>query len=661
MERIKAPSRTRMLVAIAAGICAIAVATTALVAQQTADAHHGICDRTQEVQDAILDLLATTSNCADVTDEQLAAITGTLDLSGQEIDELDHRDLNGLTNVRVVDLSDNDLDLIPLDLFNETTSLEEMLINDNDLTRLPTNPWVTNTSLVKIDASNNAIDELHADPFPYPNLREVDLSDNSIDRLAGYEFAVATAIEDINLENNWLHGVASSWHDSASLRSIKLAGNPGAPFSIPVSLSDLGGGVFEVNVELGAPLPIRVGLSASGGNLSEDIVTVPNGAHHSQVIEATPDGNGPISVSIDSVAFARGTQTGMVIRTGQSVSLDASSAPQGICGRTKQIQYAISAHLGQHCSGIDIGQLSQIEDHFAVVDAGIESFKAGDLAGLTSVDDLYLYGNNVAELPAGFFEGAGNFKRVLLQDNPGADFPLHVSIVQKDDGSMVVSVREGTPFIIRAALEAEGGTLSERVRYVYGGDTESRAFSVTPDQPGGHVNVSITEAKFQDEWQLLKHSYYDGFHLNAAGHVMDDQNVPAADTTPAPQPTLAPTAIPEPTQAPTPTATPEPTQPPLPASPPPHPNNLTGRANGDGAITLSWEAPADESVTGYRILRRRPLEGEDTLLVYVADTGNTATTYTDTAVTAGTRHVYRVKAINRAGVSLRSNFVRVDP
>ena len=46
------------------------------------------------------------------------------------------------------------------------------------------------------------------------------------------------------------------------------------------------------------------------------------------------------------------------------------------------------------------------------------------------------------------------------------------------------------------------------------------------------------------------------------------------------------------------------------------------------------DAPGDASVTGYRILRRRPSQGEDTLLVYVADTGSTATTFVDTSVTA---------------------------
>ena len=93
----------------------------------------------------------------------------------------------------------------------------------------------------------------------------------------------------------------------------------------------------------------------------------------------------------------------------------------------------------------------------------------------------------------------------------------------------------------------------------------------------------------------------------------------------------------------------------------PAPTNLTATVNPDGSVTLTWEAPDDDSVTGYLILRRRPYEGEKALVVYVENTGSTATTFTDAGATAGTQHVYRVKAINDAGVGGQSNYVNVDP
>ena len=79
----------------------------------------------------------------------------------------------------------------------------------------------------------------------------------------------------------------------------------------------------------------------------------------------------------------------------------------------------------------------------------------------------------------------------------------------------------------------------------------------------------------------------------------------------------------------------------------------------DGHIVLRRAASDDGSVTGYRILRRRPALGEDGLLEYVANTQSTAATFTD--VTPGEQHVYRVQAISAEGRSQRSNYGNVTP
>ena len=98
-----------------------------------------------------------------------------------------------------------------------------------------------------------------------------------------------------------------------------------------------------------------------------------------------------------------------------------------------------------------------------------------------------------------------------------------------------------------------------------------------------------------------------------------------------------------------------------PTKSPPHPNNLTAHVDENRDVVLSWQAPYDNSVTGYRILRRRPSMGEQTLEILVVDTGSIATTYTDRSATHGVKHAYRVRAINDAGVGARSNYVRVEP
>ncbi len=93
---------------------------------------------------------------------------------------------------------------------------------------------------------------------------------------------------------------------------------------------------------------------------------------------------------------------------------------------------------------------------------------------------------------------------------------------------------------------------------------------------------------------------------------------------------------------------------------PPAPEDLTHTVNDDGHVVLSWTAPDDDHITGYRIMRRMPRQGENTLLAYEPDTGTTDTTYTDEDVVAGELYVYRVKAINAAGVGPHSNYVNAE-
>ena len=98
-----------------------------------------------------------------------------------------------------------------------------------------------------------------------------------------------------------------------------------------------------------------------------------------------------------------------------------------------------------------------------------------------------------------------------------------------------------------------------------------------------------------------------------------------------------------------------------PQEPPAKPRNLEAVVNDDGTVTLTWNDPGDDSITGYQILRRnRDTSTIGVFEVHVEDTGSAATSYVDRDVTPETRYNYRVKARNESGLSLRSNFVKAD-
>ena len=97
-----------------------------------------------------------------------------------------------------------------------------------------------------------------------------------------------------------------------------------------------------------------------------------------------------------------------------------------------------------------------------------------------------------------------------------------------------------------------------------------------------------------------------------------------------------------------------------PTEPPAKPAGLTGEVAHD-RVSLSWDAPDDDTITGYQVLRRnKAVDDPGVFHVHVENTGSAATSYTDSDVAAETRYVYRIKARNAAGLSPRSGYFNAD-
>ena len=95
-------------------------------------------------------------------------------------------------------------------------------------------------------------------------------------------------------------------------------------------------------------------------------------------------------------------------------------------------------------------------------------------------------------------------------------------------------------------------------------------------------------------------------------------------------------------------------------SAPDKPRGLEATATHD-SVTLTWDDPGDDTITGYVVLRRIPgVDPQGHFSELVSNTGTDATTYTDDTVSAETRYTYRIKAINEHGVSERSRWSHVD-
>ncbi len=93
--------------------------------------------------------------------------------------------------------------------------------------------------------------------------------------------------------------------------------------------------------------------------------------------------------------------------------------------------------------------------------------------------------------------------------------------------------------------------------------------------------------------------------------------------------------------------------------PPAMPTGLSPSVSHD-TVSLTWDDPQDDAITGYVILRRdREIHLVGTFVTIAGDTGSTDTTYTDATVEPDKQYVYRIKAINEHGeVSEESDWVR---
>jgi titin len=88
------------------------------------------------------------------------------------------------------------------------------------------------------------------------------------------------------------------------------------------------------------------------------------------------------------------------------------------------------------------------------------------------------------------------------------------------------------------------------------------------------------------------------------------------------------------------------------SSSPAPPTGLIATSSSATQINLSWSAPSNNGgspVTGYKIEYKLGASG--TYSTLVANTANTATTYSHTALSTGQSYVYRISAINSVGAS----------
>ena len=644
----------------------------------------GICGRTAQVRDAILEMLPDTSDCALVTETDLRSIDR-LWLREKEITSLKSGDFSGLSNLQLLHLANNELSALPDGIFDNLTSLQSLYLfnNRNRLSELPDGIFDDLTGLEVLHLFGIGIRGLPDDIFDnLSGLRSLRLGANWISELPDGVFDNLTGLESLNLGINDLSELPDGVFDNlARLYSLGLGGN---------DLGELPDGIFDNLTGLGALTLTNIDLSELPDGIFDELTRLDTLVLSDNDLNELPDG-----------IFDELTGLWTLKLDGN----DLSELPDGVFDKLTRLRWLT---LGDNdFSDLPDGVFDSLTrlDMLYLHQNELSELPDGVFDNLTELEDLYLLRNELSRLPDGIFYGLANLNVLNIDDNAGSPFILTAELERTGENTIVLKIAQATPFDTEVTLSAEGGSLSSATVFIPAGNVSSAPVNVSPDGDG-LVTISVVSAAFLlGESQEAK-GIQTGLGSPLALGEDSDTNTPATGA-----PTISGTVqVGETVTADTSdiedanglanatfsyrwvssdgttdtdiekatdstyklvaddagkaikvivtfaddagneeTLTSAPTAPVWGDGPPGAPGNLTVTA-GDREITLSWEPPADNGnapATRYRIEWR--IDGKD----YQKGHWGTSrsTTHTKTDLANGVKYVFRVKAENGNGNS----------
>ena len=451
----------------------------------------GVCDRTPQVRDALVQESGRTS-CEEVTAEDLAGIR-VLDLAGPrkalsvadecqantkwklegvcerqseellaghqttgnanapEIHALLDHDFEGLSGLQVLYLQDNWLIELPEKVFDPLVDLRTLDLRRNLLASLPPRAFDSLSSLGRISASANKLTGLPDGVFDgTPELNSVDFSNNEITGLPDGIFGGLSNLGAIWFSGNQLTELPDGVFDGLSaLRSVSFARNRlnALPPGVFAGVANLQQVIFAGNELAELPPGIFDGLSA--------LRLVDFGSND---LKALPDG-----------LFRDQTDLRFVYFPFNQLAV----FPVGLVNQQTELQRVSFWN----------NRLTELP---------------GDaLRGLTELEFVDFDSNRMTQLPDGLFDGLSSLSSADFRRNPGSPFTLRPVPERRDNSdplapgpaTVQLKLAEAAPFSMSVAVKAVGGaSLSEQTMRLEAGDTESSTITVdVTSAPAGVV------------------------------------------------------------------------------------------------------------------------------------------------------------------------------
>ena len=374
------------------------------------------CGRTPAVRDALVALIPGVTDCIDVSDAHLAAITGVLNLNHHGIADLAAGDFAGLTSLNQLYMFSNLLTELPAGVFDELTSLESLYLTSNQLADLNAGVFDKLTGLKVLQLADNELPELSAEVFEELSaLQTLNLTHNLLTDLPAGVFEELTLLESLDLANNPGPDGNTATADFAPV-AVALPDGERVPTGNTVRLDGSGsGGPWGTNVtyrwELTDPASGVMEMFDDDTSVTPQ-VTIP---------KLAVDTDLTFTLTVTGRGGASGTAPGTDTAT---VTMNTT----GICGRTPEVRDRLVEVISAvtYCADVTDDHLAAISGEMSFSDLGITALAAGDFAGLTEVTILYLSRNELTTLPAGVFAGLTSLRTLGLLKNQLTVLPAGV-------------------------------------------------------------------------------------------------------------------------------------------------------------------------------------------------------------------------------------------
>ena len=637
-------------------------------------------------------------------------------LNYNQLSELPEDVFDGLGSLEILVLTGNQISVLPDDVFDSLISLRSLGLSRNQIGVLPDDVFDGLDSLTFLNLDLNQISVLPDDVFTgLHSLTQLLIANNQIAGLPEGVFDGLSQLYRLELNGNQLSELPEGVFDGlGSLLQLWLSNNPGAPFTFTAVLEQRGDNVIKVKVAHGAPVSMSVSLSATGGNLSDDTATVAGGSVESDAITVTATGGGEVTVSVESADFVAtpphnfsSIQTGL----GSPLTLGEDSDTNNPATGTPTISG--TAQVGE----ILTADTADITDADGLTGATFSyqwlSSKDTEIVGATSFTYTLLAADEgkAMKVRVSFTDDQGNGESLTSAatdavnaspNSPATGAPTISGTVQVGErltaGKSDIADADGltkatftyqwladdtaimgaTDSTYTLAAADQGKAIKVEVSFTDDAGNDETLTSAATDAVDARPNSPATGAP------TISGTVQVGQTLTADTSGIADTNgldnvsfsyqwLSSRDTAISGATGLTYTLVStdlgktlkvrvsftddggnEETLTTAPTAA-------VSAALPPPPNNVRAVTQESGAVELTWEAPQDATVTGYRIERRRAGEGLRDNHTLVEDTGSPDTSYTDQSAEEGVEYEYRISARNESGPGEVSDWVRAGP